>query len=136
MRADRSLRSGEFSTEEYMQKADPWPLQSERPNCCSGVKIEDKYAHRQRAGKLEDSRLSIGEGVRLIMALSFGLPVRHPTVKDANDRVFAVAKANKIYWNGINRDDAIDKIKLGYMIGFGPEAAEIGRKYTKRSLPY
>lgn len=57
-------------------------------------------------------------------------------VKDAGDRVFAVARANNIFWNGINRDDAIDKIKQGYMIGFGPEAAEIGRKYTKRAMPY
>ena len=39
---------------------------------------------------------------------------------------FAVAKANKIFW----------KIKQGYMIGFGPEAAETGSKYTKRALPY
>jgi hypothetical protein len=36
----------------------------------------------------------------------------------------------------INRDHAIEKIKLGYMIGFGPETAEIGRKFTKRQPPY
>ena len=70
------------------------------------------------------------------MALSFGLPAGSPPVKEANDRVFRVAKANKIYWNGVNKGDAIEKIQEGYMIGFGPEAAEIGRKYTKRPLPY
>ena len=57
-------------------------------------------------------------------------------MKEVEDRIFAIAKAHKIYWNGINRDDAIEKIKLGYMIGFGPEAAEIGRKFTNRQPPY
>jgi 4-hydroxy-2-oxoheptanedioate aldolase len=118
-----------------MQKADPWPL---NPNgeLLLGVKIEDKYALANVQESLKIPGISIGEGGPSDMALSFGLPVRHPTVKEANDRVFGVAKANKIFWNGINRDDAIDKIKQGYMIGFGPEAAEIGRKYTKRSMPY
>jgi len=30
----------------------------------------------------------------------------------------------------------VDKIKEGYRIGFGLEAAEIGRKYTNRTIPY
>jgi hypothetical protein len=30
----------------------------------------------------------------------------------------------------------INAIKAGYMIGIGPEAAEIGRKFTNRSTPY
>ena len=71
------------------------------------------------------------------MALSLGFKKSsEPAVKRVEDQIFAIAKANKIFWNGINRDDVIEKIKAGYMIGFGPEAAEIGRKFTNRGLPY
>ena len=124
-----------ISTEEYLQKADPWPL---NPNgeLLLGVKIEDKYALANVQESLKIPGIGIGEGGPADMALSLGLPARHPVVREAGDRVFAVAKANRIFWNGINRDDAIDKIEAGYMIGFGPEAAETGRRYTKRSVPY
>ena len=50
-----------------------------------------------------------------------------------------MAKAHKIFWNGINPgpgDAAIDAIKLGYMIGIGRETAEIGREFTNRRIPY
>ena len=70
-----------------------------------------------------------------VAACAATLVAQAPKPKHIN-RVFAVAKVNKIFWNGINRDDAIDKIKQGYMIGFGPEAAETGRKFTKRATPY
>ena len=123
------------SVEEYLQKADPWPL---NPNgeLLLGVKIEDKYALANVQESLKIPGITIGEGGPSDMALSFGLPGGNPTVVEANDRVFRVAKANKIYWNGINKGVEIQRIKEGYMIGFGPEAAEKGRKYTKRPLPY
>jgi len=123
------------SEQEYIAKADPWPL---NPNgeLLLGVKIEDKYALANAQETLKIPGIGIGEGGPSDMALSLGYPVRHPIVKEANDRVFQMAKAARIFWNGINQDDAIDKIKLGYMIGFGPQAAELGRKFTNRAPPY
>jgi 4-hydroxy-2-oxoheptanedioate aldolase len=123
------------SQEEYIEKADPWPL---NPNgeLLLGVKIEDKYALANVQETLKIPGIAIGEGGPSDMALSLGYPAGNPIVKAANNRVFQVAKAHKIFWNGINRGDAIEKIKEGYMIGFGPEAAGIGRKFTNRPPPY
>ena len=125
-----------ISTEEYLEKADPWPL---NPNgeLVLGVKIEDKYAFATMEESMKIPGISVGEGGPGDMVLSIGAKTSSdPRVKEMEDKVFAMAKARKIYWNGINRNDAIEKIKEGYMIGFGPEAAEIGRKFTNRPMPY
>jgi len=125
-----------ISTEQYLGRADPWPL-NPRGELVLGVKIEDKYAFRYVEESLRTPGIAVGEGGPGDMALSLGFKKSgEPAVKRVEDQIFAIAKANKIFWNGINRDDAIEKIKAGYMIGFGPEAAEIGRKFTNRGLPY
>ena len=52
--------------------------------------------------------------------------------------VIAACKANKIFFlNSFTKDDVIDMIKEGVMIGPASEqAAEIGRKFTKRTMPW
>jgi 4-hydroxy-2-oxoheptanedioate aldolase len=124
-----------ISAQEYIQKADPWPL---NPNgeLVLGVKIEDKYAFANMEESLSIPGIAVGEGGGGDMALSLGATGRDPKVREVEDKVFLAAKAHKIFWNGINRNDAIEKIKEGYMIGFGPEAAAAGRKFTNRSQPY
>jgi ABC-type sugar transport system substrate-binding protein len=59
-------------------------------------------------------------------------------MKDARSTVFAAAKANhKFFLNTMTPTDVIDMIKEGVMIGPASEqAAEMGRKYTKRQLPW
>jgi len=56
----------------------------------------------------------------------------------ARARVFAATKASKIFFlNSMNADNVVDMIKEGVMIGPASEqAAEIGRRYTKRTLPW
>ena len=56
----------------------------------------------------------------------------------ARARVLAATKANKIFFlNTMNADDVIDMIKEGVRIGpASPQAAEIGRKFQNRQMPW
>ena len=47
-------------------------------------------------------------------------------------------KANKIFFlNSMNADNVVDMIKEGVMVGpANQQAAEIGRKFTKRKMPW
>jgi 4-hydroxy-2-oxoheptanedioate aldolase len=124
-----------ISAQEYMQKADTWPL---NPNgeLILGIKVEDKYAFANMEETMKIPGIAVGEGGGGDMALSLNATGRDPKVREVEDKVFLAAKAHNIFWNGVNRNDAIEKIKAGYMIGFGPEAAATGRKFTNRSMPY
>jgi len=53
-------------------------------------------------------------------------------------RIFAACKANKIFFlNSMNATNVVDMIKEGVMIGSANQrAAEIGRQYTKREMPW
>ena len=56
----------------------------------------------------------------------------------ARAKVFAACKANKIFFlNSMNPNNVIDMIKEGVMVGpASQQAAEIGRKYTNRQMPW
>jgi hypothetical protein len=56
----------------------------------------------------------------------------------ARAKVFAATKASKIFFlNSVNADNVVDMIKEGVMIGSANQrAAEIGRQYTKRQMPW
>ena len=78
------------------------------------------------------------------MALSLGVrgtgnvAETDPRMLAARAKVFAACKANKIFFlNSMNPRNVIDMIKEGVMIGpASQQTAEIGRKYTKRLLPW
>jgi 4-hydroxy-2-oxoheptanedioate aldolase len=76
------------------------------------------------------------------MALSLGVrgrdTVKDPRMQAARAKVFAACKANKIFFlNSFTPGDIVDMLKEGVMVGpANPEAAEIGRKFTKRQMPY
>jgi hypothetical protein len=76
------------------------------------------------------------------MALSLGVrgpgPEKDPKMVAARAKVFAACKANKIFFlNSMNQGNVIDMIKEGVMVGPANEqAAEIGRKYTNRQMPW
>jgi hypothetical protein len=61
-----------------------------------------------------------------------------PVMLQARSRVLKATKAAKIFFlNSVNELDVEDQIKEGVMIGAGgPAAAEKGRKFTKRAMPY
>jgi hypothetical protein len=59
-------------------------------------------------------------------------------MQDARARVLAATKAAGIaFLNQVRPDDVTKMIDEGVKIGAGGEqAAEIGRKYTKRAMPW
>jgi hypothetical protein len=78
------------------------------------------------------------------MSMSLGVPGaggrgQMPAVMvQARAKVLAACKAHKVFFlNSMNPKDIIDQLKDGVMLGpASPEAAEIGRKYTKRTMPW
>ena len=51
--------------------------------------------------------------------------------------VCATKAARIFFLNSMSADNVVDMIKEGVMIGpASPEAADIGRKYSKRTMPW
>ena len=122
-------------TEEYNRKADVWPL---NPNgeLMLGVKLEDKYALANAEEILKIPGISFGEGGAGDMSFSLNAKSTDRVLIEAEDKLFALAKAHRIPWIGIGRNNVIERIQEGYLIGADPVAAEIGRKHTKRAMPW
>jgi hypothetical protein len=76
------------------------------------------------------------------MAFSLGIkngPGPMPAaLQTARARVLAATKANKIFFlNSVNADNVVGMITEGVMIGAADErAAEVGRRHTKREMPW
>jgi 4-hydroxy-2-oxoheptanedioate aldolase len=130
------------SQDEYLDKADAWPL---NPNgeLLLGVKLEDKYALANAEENLKVPGIGFAEWGPGDMALSLGIRTPNAAEKDpkmlaARAKVFAACKANKIFFlNSMNPNNVVAMIKEGVMVGpASQEAAEIGRKYTKRQMPW
>ena len=130
------------SNDEYVDKADAWPL---NPNgeLLLGVKEEDKYALSNVEQNLKVPGIAFAEWGPGDMALSLGVHGPNAAEKDpqmlaARAKVFAACKGNKIFFlNSMNPNNVIDMIKEGVMVGpANQQAAEIGRKFTKRQMPW
>ena len=129
--------------QEYLDKADAWPL---NPNgeLLVGLKLEDKYALANADENLKVPGIAFAEWGPGDMALSLGVratgaaAVKDPLMVAARSKVFAACKANhKFFLNSFSPNDVIDMIKEGVMIGpASPEAAEIGRRFTNRKMPW
>jgi 4-hydroxy-2-oxoheptanedioate aldolase len=131
-----------ISPEEYEQKADPWPL---NPNgeLLLGVKEEDKYALANVDENLRIPGIGMAEWGPGDMALSLGIPfgrgaVNDPRMQSARAKVLAACKVNHIaFLNSLSATDVVDMIKEGVMVGPASEqTASIGRKFTKRQMPW
>jgi 4-hydroxy-2-oxoheptanedioate aldolase len=131
------------SVQDYEDKADPWPL---NPNgeLLLGVKLEDKYALANAEQNLKVPGVGFAEWGPGDMALSLGVrgpgnvAEKDPKMIAARAKVFAACKANKIFFlNSMNPTNVVDMIKEGVMVGPASQrAAEIGRQYTKRTMPW
>jgi 4-hydroxy-2-oxoheptanedioate aldolase len=129
------------SEDEYLDKADAWPL---NPNgeLLVGLKLEDKYALANARENLKVPGIGFAEWGPGDMALSLGVRGRgaenDPKMKAARAAVFAACKENHIFFlNTMNTSNVIDMIKEGVMVGpASEEAANIGRKFTKRQMPW
>jgi 4-hydroxy-2-oxoheptanedioate aldolase len=131
------------SQDEYIQKADAWPL---NPNgeLLLGLKLEDKYALDNAEANMKIPGIAFAEWGPGDMALSLGITgqgrnsTSAPEMVKARARVLAACKANHAFFlNTFGPNDVIEMIKEGVMIGpASKDTAEIGRKYTKRQLPW
>ena len=127
-----------MTAEEYGEKADTWPL---NPNgeLLLGLRLEDKYALENANANSKVPGVAFAEWGPGDMAFSLGVKGQNaPQMQAARAKVFAATKASKIFFlNSMNADNVVDMIKEGVMIGpASQQAAEIGRKYTKRTMPW
>ena len=131
-----------ITADEYAEKADVWPL---NPNgeLLIGLKLEDKYALENAEVNAKVPGVGFSEWGPGDMAFSLGVKnppggQMPPQMQAARARVLAATKASKIYFlNSVNADNVVDMIKEGVMIGAAnPRAAEVGRQFTKRTLPW
>src|SRR6195256_597649 len=130
-----------ISADEYGEKADAWPL-NPKGELLLGLKLEDKYALESAEASAKVPGVAFAEWGPGDMAFSLGVkngpgPLP-PAMQAARAKVFAATKASKIFFlNTMNADNVVDMIKEGVMIGPASEkAAEIGRKYSKRTMPW
>jgi 4-hydroxy-2-oxoheptanedioate aldolase len=127
--------------EEYNRKADAWPLNPEG-ELLLGLKLEDKYALENADANVKVPGIGFAEWGPGDMSLSLGVtganPQSAPPMRVARNKVFAATKANKVFFlEGMNEKNIIEEIKEGVRIGpASPAATEIGRKFTKRTMPW
>jgi 4-hydroxy-2-oxoheptanedioate aldolase len=131
-----------LSPRDYMHKADPWPLNPEG-ELFLGLKIENKRALANAEASLAVPGLAFAEWGPGDMGLSLGFVDRHdppypPEMQAARARVLAACKANRLaFLNQTRPDDVAEMIAEGVRVGSGgQEAAELGRKHTKRTMPW
>ncbi len=129
---------------EYTKKADPWPL---NPNgeFLLGLKIEDKYALANAYEVASVPGIGFAEWGPGDMGISLNLPdghgandTLHPEMATARKRVLEATKKAKIaFLNTVRPNDVEKMIDEGVRVGSGgQEAAEKGRRYTKRQMPW
>jgi len=139
--ADTAAKIWGISRDEYLQKADAWPLNPDG-ELLLGLKLEDKYALENAEANLKIPGIAFAEWGPGDMALSLGVlganAERDPRMQAARARVFAATKANKVFFlNSMNPMNVVDMIKEGVMVGpANQQAAEIGRKFTNRQMPW
>ncbi|HZT29864.1 MAG TPA: aldolase/citrate lyase family protein [Bryobacteraceae bacterium] len=132
------------SQQEYLEKADPWPL---NPNgeIMLGLKIEDTRALAHVEESLSVPGIAFAEWGPGDMAVSLGVPFAPSfdpgmpdVMRNARAKVMAACKAHHIFFlNAVRPNNVISMIQEGVMVcAGGQEAAEIGRKYTKRDMPW
>lgn len=130
--------------DEYVRKADPWPL-NPQGEILLGFKPED-----QEALEVIDQTMAV-PGVGMVewgpgdMFMSFGFSRRRDgtypkPVGEARSRILAAAKRNNVVFAGVgsNVGNVIDRIdREGIIFHFAnEETARVGRKHTKRVMPY
>ncbi|MBK9168733.1 MAG: hypothetical protein IPM24_14860 [Bryobacterales bacterium] len=127
---------------EYIHVADVWPL-NPKGEIFLGLKIEDRWALENVEYSAAIPGIAFAEWGPGDMGWSFGLLSAHdPPYPDimakARARVFAACKANKLAFLDQTRpDDVEQQIRDGVRIGAGgQEAAEKGRRFSKRRMPW
>ncbi|HWB83223.1 MAG TPA: hypothetical protein VG675_03715 [Bryobacteraceae bacterium] len=133
-----------ISDTDYLQIADTWPL-NPKGEIMLGVKIEDRHALEHTEETLQIPGLAFAEWGPRDMGLSYGLlsgsadPPYPKPMQQAMERVLPACKRNHLaFLDNVLPDNVKKRIDEGVRIGAGgsKEAAEIGRRYTKRTMPW
>jgi 4-hydroxy-2-oxoheptanedioate aldolase len=130
--------------EEYLKKADVWPLNPEG-ELMLGIKIEDRHALINAGKSLAVPGIAFAEHGPRDMGFSYGYlegradPPVPAEVDTAGAIVNRLCHQYKIaFLDNVLPGNVEDKIKWGVMIGAGrrQDAAEKGRKFTNRRMPW
>ncbi len=130
-----------ISGNEYLRRADPWPLNKEG-EILLGLKIEDSYALTNAEKTTKVPGIAFAEwGPGDMGFWLVGLPTGGgggqfpPVMQQARARVLNATKGAKIFFlNSCTDKDVEQMIKEGVMICTG--GYEVGRKFTKRQMPW
>ena len=141
----------EMSPGEYVQKADPWPLNPDG-ELFLGLKIEDRHCVENVDEIAAVPGISFAEWGPGDMGMSYELPDAHdppypPEMDLAREKIKSALKKNdKSFYSSWNDFSMAPKERIKFiieelgssMIG-GPDAEEMaaeGRKLTNRKMPY
>ncbi len=128
------------SNREYQRLADTWPLNPDG-EILVGLKIEDRHALENAEESVAVPGVGFAEWGPGDMSMSYNVQraAMPQVLVDARARVFeATKKAGVAFLNSMNGDNIIAMIDEGVRIGSGPgpEAADRGRRYTNRQMPW
>ncbi len=133
-----------LNAQEYLQKADVWPLNPEG-EIMLGVKLEDQQALDRAAETLSVPGLAFAEHGPRDLGLSFGHlegradPPLPPEVVAAGDMVLELTKERGMFFlDNVLPENVAGQIDRGVMIGAGrrEDSAEVGREYSGRTMPW
>jgi len=133
-----------LSVAEYMARADAWPLNPDG-ELLLGLKIENVRALANVEASVAVPGISFAEWGPGDMGLSMGHPTQHdppypPDMLAARTRVLAACRAAGIaFLDQVTPQNVVERIAEGVRIGAGGqarEAAEIGRRHTRRAMPW
>lgn len=130
------------SVPEYLEKADPWPL-NPKGELLLGLKIENRWALERAEESVRVPGIAFAEWGPGDMGMSLGFPERHdppypPEMQAARERVFRACRAAGIaFLEAATREEVVQKIRDGVRIiacRGGAEVAEEGRRFTGRGI--
>jgi 4-hydroxy-2-oxoheptanedioate aldolase len=126
----------------YLDCADVWPL-NPAGELILGLKIENRRALDNVEASTAVPGVAFAEWGPGDMGMAFGHKDAHdppypPAMTAARARIKAACdRAGVAFLEMVRADDVIDQIARGVKIGAAtPEAAEIGRRHTNRTLPW
>jgi 4-hydroxy-2-oxoheptanedioate aldolase len=133
-----------ISEQEYLERSDVWPL-NPKGEIILGLKIEDRHAVANARETVRVPGISFAEWGGGDMSFSYGyskfpgFPLPADMAK-ARDLVWEACKSAKLFrLEGADETNVEQQIREGIMIisaGAHPGAAEKGRRFTKRSMPW
>ena len=133
-----------LNAQEYLQKADVWPLNPEG-EIMLGVKLEDQQALDRAAETLSVPGLAFAEHGPRDLGLSYGHlegradPPLPPEVVAAGDMVLELTKERGMFFlDNVLPENVVGQLDRGVMIGAGrrEDSAEVGREHSGRTMPW